>query len=134
MLREYIAKNPEEYPFPNPKIMAQIWRRTRNKVANNLKRPELNNIPMKNLRNYSGAMIYLGLPIRDPIAVMRHLRHKKLDTTMHYIRGITLTYDEDDQWISLITKSPEEECKAIEKGYQLVRSVNETTAIYRKRK
>jgi integrase len=134
MLREYLARNPEDHPFPKPKIMGEIWRRVRKRVAENLKQPELLKIPMKNLRNYSGAMLYLSLPIRDPIAVMRHLRHKKLDTTMHYLRGITLTYDEDDQWISLITKTPEEECKAIEKGYQLVRAIDQTTAIYRKRK
>jgi hypothetical protein len=65
---------------------------------------------------------------------MQHLRHKKLETTMHYIKAITIEYEEDDQWISLITNSPDEECKAIEKGYTLVRAINETKAIYRKRK
>lgn len=74
MLREYIAKNPQEYPFPQPKVMSQIWRKTRNKIADNLKQPNFKKIPMKNLRNYSGAKLYYSL--KDPIAVMRHLRHK----------------------------------------------------------
>ncbi len=65
----------------------------RRRTAEKLYKPELDKIPCKNLRNYSGAQFYLNLPIRDPIAVMRHLRHKKLETTMHYIRAIVL--DED---------------------------------------
>jgi hypothetical protein len=32
---------------------------------------------------------------RQARAVMRHLRHKKLETTMHYIRGITLSGEEE---------------------------------------
>jgi hypothetical protein len=98
-----------------------------------MKQPELANIQLRNLRNYSGAQFYNSMPIRDPVALMRHFRHKKLETTMHYIRAIILDLA-DDNWISLITHSPEEGCKAIEKGYQLVRAINETKAIYRKRK
>ena len=131
MLREYIAKNPEEYPFPNPKIMAQIWRRTRNKVAENLKRPELKNIPMKNLRNYSGAMLYLNLPIRDPIAVMRHLRHKKLETTMHYLRAIVLNGEEE--YICRTATTPQEIKQLIEEGFTKADEID-GTHFYRKRK
>jgi integrase len=43
MLREYIAKNPQDYPFPKPKMMSQIWRRVRNRLADNLKQPEPKN-------------------------------------------------------------------------------------------
>jgi integrase len=94
MLREYLAKNPQEYPFPKPDQMSDMWRKARDKLADYLKQPELRNIPMKNLRNYSGAKLYYTT--RDPIAVMRHLRHKKLETTMHYIRGITLDAGEEE--------------------------------------
>ena len=111
-----------------------MWQKYREKAAKKLHKPELKHIELRNLRNYSGERFYKNLPIRDPIALMRHLRHKKLETTMHYIRAIVLDYEEDDQWISLITRSNEEECKAIEKGYTLVRAINETTAIFRKRK
>jgi hypothetical protein len=88
--------NPQDYPFPKPKIMADAWRDTRDRLADKLKQPDLKKIPMKNLRNYSGARLYLSLPVRDPIAVMRHLRHKKLETTMHYIRGIILDADDEE--------------------------------------
>jgi integrase len=133
MLREYIHNHPKEYPFPQPKVMAQIWRRTRNKVAENLKRPELKNIPMKNLRNYSGAILYLNLPIRDPIAVMRHLRHKKLETTMHYIRGIRLDMEDEAQYISRLSNSLKEDQELIDAGFQYI-TEREGTKLYRKRK
>jgi len=135
MLRTYLSKYGKgTNPFPTPDQMADAWRNARRKASKALCNQEILKIPLKNLRNYSGARLYLSLPIRDPIAVMRHLRHKKLDTTMHYIRGMVINYEDDGQWTSLITQSPEEECKAIENGYQLVRAINKTTAIYKKRK
>ena len=134
MLKVYMHEHPDEHPFPNEHAMSQVWTDTRRRTIKKLCNPDLEKIELRNPRNYSGATLYKSLPIRDPIVIMRHLRHKKLDTTMHYIRAIVLDYEEDDQWISLVTKTPEEECKAIEKGYQLVRALNETTAIYRKRK
>jgi hypothetical protein len=73
------------------------------------------------------------LPIRDPIAVIRHLRHKKLDTTMHYIRAINLDYEEDDQWISRTSTTLEEDAKLIENGFQYVTEI-EGTKLFRKRK
>ena len=75
------------------------------------------------------------MPVRDPIAVMQHFRHKKLETTMHYLRAMVIEYTEDGQWVSLITNSPEEEAAAIEKGWQFVRAFQDTArALYRKRK
>jgi ribulose bisphosphate carboxylase small subunit len=111
-----------------------MWYQFREKASKKLCKPQLLNIALRNLRNYSGERFYKSLPIRDPIALMQHFRHKKLERTMHYVRAIIIDYEEDEEWISLITNSPEEECKAIEKGYQLVRAINETKAIYRKRK
>jgi integrase len=89
MLREYIRNNPQEYPFPRPKIMSQIWQEVRNRVAENLNQPELRYIPMKNLRNYAGAIFYKTHE-RCAISTMRFMRHKKLETTMHYLRAINL--------------------------------------------
>jgi integrase len=130
MLREYIAKNPQEYPFPKPKIMAQIWRRERNQLADNLKQPDLKKIPMKNLRNYSGARLYYTL--KDPIAVMRHLRHKKLETTMHYIRAITL--DGEDEYTCKATTDNKEAQDLIEHGFQYVLTTPNGLMLFRKRR
>ena len=129
MLREYLTKNPQEYPFPKPNIMGQMWRKARDKLADNLKQPELRNIPMKNLRNYSGAKLYYSLP--DPIAVMRHLRHKKLDTTMHYLRGIVINGEEE--YTCKASKTLEEDTHLIESGFQFV-TERDGYKLFRKRK
>jgi integrase len=130
MLREYLAKNPQDHPFPRPKIMGQIWLRTRNRLADDLKQLELKNIPMKSLRNYSGAQLYYLFP--DPIAVMRHLRHKKLETTMHYLRAIALTNGEED-YVCKTAKTIQEDTQLIENGFQYV-TERDGLKLFRKRK
>ena len=88
---------------------------------------------MKNLRNYSGAQHYLNMPVRDPIAVMRDLRHKKLETTMHYIRAIIL--DEDPQYASAIAANVKEATDLVNNGYEYVTGeYNDGGKIFRKRK
>jgi len=129
MLREYLTKHIEEYPFPKPNIMSQMWRRYRNRVADNLKQPELKNIPMKNLRNYSGAKLYYSL--LDPIAVMRHLRHKKLEITMHYIRGITINGEEE--YTCRTATTIKEATDLLEHGFQYIQEID-GIRLYRKRK
>ena len=116
MLRIYLYKNPQKYPFPKSEVMGQVWRDTRERTATKLCKPELNKIPLKNLRNYSGAKMYYKT--QDPIAVMRHLRHKKLETTMHYIRGITVGGDEE--YICKTAKTEQEIIKLIEAGFTYV--------------
>jgi len=129
MLREYLAKNPEDNPFPRPYVMSQIWRRVRDRLAENLKQPELRNIPMKNLRNYSGAQLYYRLP--DPIGVMRHLRHKKLETTMHYLRAIVINGEEE--YLCKTATTPQEAQQLIEAGFTLADTID-GIHLYRKRK
>jgi len=51
MLRIYLHRHSEKYPFPKSNIMGQVWRDTRKRTANKLCKPELNKIPLKNLRN-----------------------------------------------------------------------------------
>jgi hypothetical protein len=76
MLREYLARYQDDLPFPQPRAMSEMWRRARNTASKNHNDPTLKTIPMKNLRNYSGAQMYFK-SANSPIAVMRHLRHKK---------------------------------------------------------
>jgi integrase len=118
MLRVYLNKNPQEHPFPTSDIMSDVWRQTRRRAIAKLCKPELANIPLKNLRNYSGAQLYLNSPVRDPIAVMRHLRHKKLETTMHYLRHIVL--DADPTYTCRTAQTPDESAKLIEEGFEYV--------------
>jgi hypothetical protein len=110
-----------------------MWLQFREKAANKLHKPHLLNIALRNLRNYSGERYYKNLPIRDPIALMQHFRHKKLETTMHYVRAIILDYEEDDQWICRTSTTIEEDAKLIENGFQYVTERN-GVKLYRKRK
>ena len=118
MLRLYLTKYTQRNPFPSAREMSNIWHDTRLRTAKKLCKPELDKIPLKNLRNYSGAQLYLNAPVRDPIAVMRHLRHKKLETTMHYLRAIVL--DEDPTYTCRTAQTPQESAALIEEGYEYI--------------
>jgi integrase len=129
MLRIYLYKNPQKCPFPKSEVMGQVWRDTRERTAKKLCKLELNKIPLKNLRNYSGAKLYYKL--QDPIAVMRHLRHKKLETTMHYIRGITIGGEEE--YTCKTASTIQEATQLIENGFQYVTEID-GTKLFKKRK
>ncbi|MEM4704348.1 MAG: tyrosine-type recombinase/integrase [Candidatus Bathyarchaeia archaeon] len=128
LLREYMAKYQSEHPFPQPKVMSQMWIKARTKASKIHNDPTLTTIPMKNLRNYSGAQFYHRT--KDPIGVMRHLRHKKLETTMHYIRAINL---DEEEYTCRTAKTVEEATQLIEAGYQYVTEID-GTKLFRKRK
>ena len=115
--------------FPKSEVMGQVWRDTRERTAEKLCKHELLKIPLKNLRNYSGAKLYYKT--QDPIAVMRHLRHKKLETTMHYIRGITIGGEEE--YTCKTAQTIQEATELIENGFQYVTDI-ERVKLFRKRK
>jgi integrase len=131
MLNEYLARNPQEYPFPRPIIMSEMWRRARNIASQNHNDPNLRKIPMKNLRNYSGAQMYFK-SANSPIAAMRHLRHKRLETTMHYLRAINL--DEEPDYDTQIAQNKDDLIKLNNAGYTYIQTVEGIGHIYRKRK
>jgi hypothetical protein len=130
LLREYMAKYTKDYPFPQPKVMSQMWITARTKAAQIHNDPTLTTIPMKNLRNYSGAQFYLKYD-KDTIGTMRHLRHKKLETTMHYLRAIVL--DQEPEYISRTAKTIEEDQQLINAGFQYI-TERDGIKLYRKRK
>ena len=133
MLRTYLAKNPQEHPFPHAHSQSEAWRSYRTKTAKKLSKPSLNNIQLRNLRNYSGEQFYKRMPIRDPIELMRHFRHKKLETTMHYIRAIITDYEEDNSWTVRTAKTAEEAIKLAESGFTKFDEID-GLHLYRKRK
>ena len=87
-LREYLMKNPDENPFPTPRTLGNAWRRARNQRAKELGEPELRKIQLKSLRSYAGAIFYYTHG-KDTINTMHFMRHKQLQQTIHYLRGIT---------------------------------------------
>jgi integrase len=129
MLRQYLARYQTPYPFPQPQVMSEMWRRARDTASRNHNQPDLKTIPMKNLRNYSGAQFYYQFP--DPIGVMRHLRHKRLETTMHYLRAIVLNGEEE--YICKTATTPQEATQLIEQGFQHADTID-GIHLYRKRK
>ena len=133
LLLRYLAKHPEEHPFPKAHTQSQMWYQFRAKAAEKLHKPQLLNIALRNLRNYSGERFYKNLPTRDPILLMQHFRHKKLERTMHYIRAIILDYEENEQFISRISTTIQEDAKLIENGFQYV-TERDGKKLFRKRK
>ena len=102
MLKKYLSRHTQEYPFPKSKYMRDAWIRARKRAVEKLCKPELNNIPLKNLRNYAGAQFYKGTGNHDPIATMRFMRHKRLEQTLHYIQSIDL--DEPEEYTTQVVQ------------------------------
>jgi hypothetical protein len=62
---------------------------------------------------------------------MRHLRHKKLETTMHYIRGIAVGGEEE--YTCKTAQTIQEATQLIENGFTYVTEMD-GTRLFRKRK
>ena len=122
MLRGYLAKHAEPYPFPQSRSIGKSWEGARARAAKKLCDPALLKIPLKNLRNYAGAMFYYGKGNKDPWAVMKFMRHRRLSTTQDYLRGMA-TPQEDEythKTIQLGTPTTIKEIEeAIDTGYKL---------------
>jgi hypothetical protein len=117
-LRQYLAHHTKEYPFPNSRKTSDAWIRYRERRARQLNKPELLQVQMKSLRNYAGAQQYLhgyaGFPQKDAIATMRFMRHKKLETTLHYIRSINLDEPTEYTTIAIALGQPDTQKQIIE--------------------
>jgi len=116
LLRKYFAKTTSQtrYIFPKPKALGDTWRRARTEAANKFSEPELAKIPMKNLRNYAGAIFYKTTGKHDPIATMRFMRHKRIDTTLHYLQTINLDEPEEYLTVAIQLGTPETQKRIIE--------------------
>jgi integrase len=101
-LRIYLSKHPEEQPFPISRQIGDAWRLYRKGRAKHLQKPELLKIPLKNLRNYAGAVFYLTKG-KDPIQTMIFMRHKVLQTTCDYLKSIA-TFTAKAQYITKTVK------------------------------
>lgn len=84
---------------------------------------------MRNLRNYSGAQFYYKT--KDPIATQRHFRHKKYDTTDHYLRGMIT--DGEEEYTCKTAKTIDEATTLIEAGFQYVTEID-GLKLFKKRK
>jgi integrase len=105
----------------------------RKRVANKTGDKRLLKIHFHTFRHWKATMEYHKT--KDIIHVKTLLGHKAITSTMIYINiESALWLQATDDWTSKVSHNIEEEQKLIEAGFQLVRSINETTAIYKKRK
>jgi integrase/recombinase XerD len=103
------------------------------RVAKKINNPRLNEIHFHTFRHWKATMEYHK--IRDIMHVKELLGHKDIESTAVYIHiEKTLWIQTTDEYTSIVTHNIDEETNAINSGFELVRAINETTAIYRKRK
>jgi len=114
------------------KSMRKTFEKIRNRTAVTLANPKLKEIHFHTFRHWK-ATTYMH-SVHDAWEVKSVLGHKSIKSTEIYIHIDQMTSNYSKQWSSLVTHNLEEETKAIDTGYELVRTINETTAIYRKRK
>jgi integrase len=118
---------------PKKHMLREYYCTQRKEIAERLQNPRLLKISFHTFRHWKGTTEYYKT--KDIIHVRTILGHKTTRCTEIYINltaAIFLT--NSDEWVSKVSHSLEEETQLIDAGFQLVRSINETTAIYKKRK
>jgi hypothetical protein len=111
-----MSKNPEQYPFPTTHSQNDSWVKARRQASKKLAKPELENIELKDLRNYAGAIHYLEFG-RCILETKKFMRHKKLEQTENYLKGIkdfALTSNKVGKTVS----TPEEAMELILQGFK----------------
>ena len=102
----------------------------RKRIAKTLANPQLKNIKFHTFRHWGATMLYHKT--RDILYVQKQLGHKSIENTLVYTQLLNF---ESDEWHVSHAKTPEEEDKLIEAGFDFVRyNKKEELAIYRKRK
>jgi integrase len=98
-----------------------------------LQNPRIRQITFHTLRHFKGTTEYHKT--KDILHVKYILGHKDIKSTMVYINLEQAIFQtETDEWITKVAHNETEELQLIEANFQLVRAINETTAIYKKRK
>jgi integrase len=105
-----------EYPFPTRKSIGNAWREARIKASRKYQNKNLLNIPLKNLRNYAGAVYYFTYG-KDAIATQQFMRHKNLQQTSNYLRGLK-GFTMRLQKIGKIATTAEEAMELILQGFK----------------
>ncbi len=114
--------------------LRKIFEAMRKRTAKKLGNPRLAKITFHTFRHWKGTTEYHKT--KDIMHVASILGHKDIHSTQKYIVTENALYSNtfDDEWTHKVCYSIEEEGKLINAGFELVRAVNETTTIYRKRK
>ena len=127
-----LPRNHKENVFQPKKHMIREYCTQRKEIAERLRTPRLLKISFHTFRHWKGTMEYHKT--LDIMHVKKILGHKTRCTEIYINLESALFLSTTDEWTSKVSHSLEEEQQLIDAGFQLVRSVNETTAIYKKRK
>jgi integrase len=111
-----MQKDPNLYPFPTQNSLNDSWVKARRQAAKKLAKPELENIELKDLRNYAGAIHYIEFG-RDILETKKFMRHKKVETTETYLKGIK-DFAITSNKIGKTVSTPEEEMELILQGFK----------------
>jgi len=129
LLRTYLTQHKDAYPFPRSKIMGQMWREFRDRLATKLNDQQLKAIPLRNLRHHYATRLYAKT--KDILLVKQQLGHKKLETTMFYTQLIH--YNEEEEYTCKTAKDIKEASELIENGFQYITEID-GIKLFRKRK
>ena len=132
MLNKYPKTNETILPTSRSQFR-NTFDHARKRTSLKLQNPRLLKISFHTLRHWKATMEYHRT--KDILHVQQFLGHKDIKTNMIYINiEQALWMNNEDDWISKVSHDITEETKLINAGFELVRAVNETTTIYRKRK
>jgi len=132
MLNKYPKTN--EHVLPKSKgSFRSTFDKQRKRTATKIQNPRLMKISFHTFRHWKGTIEYHKT--KDIIHVQTILGHKDIKTTLKYINiEQALFLSETDEWITKVSHNLKEETELVTAGFTLVRSINETTALYKKRK
>ena len=129
-----MSRQHDPYIFqPSKSQQREYMRIQRRRISEKLSNPRIKQITFHTLRHWKGTMEYHKT--KEIMHVKSILGHKSINCTLIYINLENAIFlSNTDEWTSKVSHSLEEEQQLIDAGFILVRSVNETTAIYKKRK
>ena len=128
-----MPKREEKIFYQKLSVYRTAYCKQRKRTSRKLSNPRILQIGFHTLRHWKGTTEYHNT--KDIKHVQYILGHKHSDTTDIYINLEQASFlTTTDEWNTKISHNTEEEIELINAGFQLVRAINQTTAIYKKRK
>ena len=117
----------------NKDLLRDYYCKQRKHISERLQNPRIKAITFHTFRHWKATMEYHKT--KDIMHVKYVLGHKGINNTLIYVNiEQALFLSDTDEWITQVSHNETEELKLIEANFTLVRAINETTAIYKKRK
>ena len=118
---------------PKTRMLREYFCTQRNELAKKLQNERIKKITFHTIRHWKGTIEYHNT--KDIMHVKYVLGHKNINCTLIYINlEETIFLANTDKWIVKVSHNIDEETELILANFTLHRTINETTAIYKKRK